>query len=431
MKLTKLIKPSEVNGVINAPPSKSIMGRITAAALLSDGITKIRNASLCDDGLTALDIIETLGAHVTRVAHIKVDAKKFVNEVIVKSKGIFKTVPKSDVINCKESGLCMRMFAPILSLLKRQFTLNATDSLQKRPMKMLEALAQLGAHCKTSAAGYSPIKLKGAIKGGKIKIDGSDSSQFLTGLLMALPLCKKNSIIEVLNLKSKPYVQMTISLLARLGIKIDSCGNFQKFKISGHQKYKTNINYSVEGDWSGASFMLVAGAIAGKVRINWLSINSFQADKEIISALKRAGAKIKIQKNNIIVEKDRLNAFEFDANDCPDLFPPLTVLAINCSGISVIKGVKRLKYKESDRATALAQEFGKIGAKIKIVGNNMKIIGTKLRGGKIDSHNDHRIAMAGAIAALNSEKGIYLLNPKCVSKSYPEFFDDLERLKER
>ncbi len=411
----KLIKPAKINGIVNAPASKSVMGRAVASALLTEGKTELINPSFCDDGLTALNIVETLGAQIIK--------KK--KKIIIESKGIFKTIPKNKILTCNESGLCIRMFAPIVALSGKKFILNASGSLLKRPMKMLGALTQLGAKCEIPTNGYPPIKVIGPMCGGKIQIDGSESSQFLTGLLMVLPLCSENSTIKVLNLKSKPYIQMTISLLAHFGIEIEN-KNFKKFKIKGNQKYRSGMNYFVEGDWSGASFILVAGAIAGKIRVNGLNINSYQADKEILSALKKVGAKIKIGKNYINVEKNELNAFEFDASECPDLFPPLVVLAINCKGTTIIKGTERLKYKESDRANVLMQEFRKIGAKIKIIKNNMEITGTKLKGGKVNSHNDHRIAMACAIAALNSKNGISLSNPECVSKSYPEFFNDLD-----
>lgn len=412
----KSIMPSEIKGKVNAPSSKSMMARAVAASLLVEGITTILKPSFCDDGLAAMGIAETLGARLNRIKA----------KVTVGSAGIFKNIPESNVLDCGESGLCMRMFAPIVSLLDEKFTLDAKGSLLKRPMKSLEELSQLGAECKTSA-GYPRVSVKGPIRGGRMDIDGSETSQFLSGLLMALPLCKEDSVIRVENLKSKPYVEMTLSLLRHFGIEIAN-ENYEIFRIKGNQKYKNAALYTVEGDWSGASFMLVAGAIAGKIRVENLRNDSPQADKAVIEALEKAGAKVKAEKDAVEVEKSELNGFEFDATHCPDLFPPLVALACNCEGKTLIKGTKRLEDKESNRAKALLEEFTKIGAKITVEGNIMRITGTKLKGGEVDSHNDHRIAMACAVAGLNSEKEVKINNENCVSKSYPGFFKDLEKV---
>lgn len=427
-----------------------------AAALLANGTTKINcnngyldpNYSLsseyiCNDGLAAISIIEELGALVkTRIVSKKYNQVKI--SIAVCSSGIFKNIPKSNILNCRESALCFRMFAPIVALRNEQFELNASGSLLKRPIGMLEDLSQLNAICKTRD-GFPPAIIKGPIKEetntniskssltNSISINCSESSQFVTGLLMALPLCKNDSIIKVSKLKSKPYVEMTISLLKQFGIKIIN-EDFQLFRIKGGQKY-TPCKYSIEGDWSGAAFMLVAGAIAGQLTVCGLDMNSFQADKKIMVALERAGATIKIignvgamTGNKIIIEKNKLNAFEFDANECPDLFPPLAALAANCKGTSIIRGTKRLKHKESDRAHALACEFAKLGIRIDLQEDQMKIFGGEINGGKIDSHGDHRIAMACAIAALNAKNKVKIKNPECVSKSYPEFFCVLDKL---
>ncbi len=412
----KSIMPSEIKGKVSAPPSKSMMARVVAVGVLAEGITKIFNPSFCDDGLAAMGIAETLGARVNKEK----------TEVTVHSEGIVRSVPKSNVLDCGESGLCMRMFAPIVALSNEQFVLDASGSLLERPMKMLEELSQLGAECKTSA-GYPRVSVKGPIRGGRMNIDGSETSQFLTGLLMALPLCEEDSAIHVANLKSKPYVEMTLSLLKDFGIQVVN-ESFEVFRIRGGQKYTPFHHYNMEGDWSGASFMLVAGAIAGKIRVENLRNDSLQADKAIIEALKKAGAKVNAGKDAVEVEKSELNGFEFDATHCPDLFPPLVALAVNCKGKTLIKGAKRLEGKESNRAKALLEEFTKIGARIEVEGDIMKITGTKLKGGEVDSHNDHRIAMACAVAGLNSEKEVKINNENCVSKSYPGFFKDLEKV---
>jgi 3-phosphoshikimate 1-carboxyvinyltransferase len=156
--------------------------------------------------------------------------------------------------------------------------------------------------------------------------------------------------------------------------------------------------------------------------------NSFQADKKILDVLRLCGAKVTEHKDAVKVERSPLHPFEFDANDCPDLFPPLVVLALNCNGTSVIKGAERLKHKESDRAQSLLEGFTRLGGKIDIKGDTMSIVGGSIRGGDFDPRNDHRLAMAGAIAGLNSELGVTIKDEHCVNKSYPNFFSELERL---
>jgi 3-phosphoshikimate 1-carboxyvinyltransferase len=417
----KVIEPAEVSGSIVAPASKSMMQRAVAAAMLSSGTTIIRNISSCDDAKTAIEIAKTLGAEIHK--------KRGTIQITGAKK------PKSSELHCNESGLCMRMFIPIAALYTEStkksrlslYKLTASGSLLKRPVVIQEnVLEQLGVKCKTTGA-YTPVTVQGPIHSGSITLHASESSQFLTGLLMTLPLCDGDSTLEVLSLRSRPYIDMTLFLLKKFGVivqheRIEE--NRDRFLIRGKQTYRA-ITYNVECDWSAAAFLLVAGAIAGKITVSGLDMGSKQADKAIIKVLKSAGARLKVDKTSITVEKKELNAFEFDATDCPDLFPPLAVLACNCNGKSIIYGTDRLRHKESDRATSLRTELGKMGALINVVENRMEIVGKKLSGGKVDSQQDHRIAMACAIAALNSEHGVEITNWKCVSKSYPDFFKDL------
>ena len=220
---------------------------------------------------------------------------------------------------------------------------------------------------------------------------------------------------------------MTISLLQRFGIEAEHDEDYRRFYIRGDQTYGSTA-YQVEGDWSGAAFLLVAGATGGSVKVLGLDWNSLQADRAIIQALNDAGAAMVIGEDYISTEKKDLRPFTFDATDAPDLFPPLTALAANCPGTSVIHGVERLKHKESDRALALVAEFGKLGIDISISGDKMEVRGAKPKGGAVDSRNDHRIAMACAVAALNGTGPTAIGNWQSVFKSYPGFFRDLESL---
>jgi 3-phosphoshikimate 1-carboxyvinyltransferase len=319
------------------------------------------------------------------------------------------------------------MFAPIAGLSRYRFFIEGSGSLSSRPMKTLETISLLGARC-TTAGGYPPVIVQGPIQGGTVRVDGSTSSQFLTGLLMAAPLCKNDSRIDVADLKSKPYVLMTIDLLKCFGITVDHDSDLTSFSIKGNQHYKAQ-SLAIEGDWSGAAFLLVAGAVAGSVRVEGLHTDSFQADKAILDGLTQAGATVETDDKHILVKRGDLHAFEFNAEDCPDLVPPLAALAAHCTGKSVIYGIERLKHKESDRALTVASEFSKLGVRVHLLPDRMEIYGSRPQGNCVDSHNDHRIAMACAVAALGASGPVAIGNPGAVAKSYPRFFEDLDSLK--
>ena len=411
----KFITRSTISGTVAAPASKSMMGRAVAAALLAEGVSVIAHPSFCGDARTALDIARTLGAAVS-------EGKK----VAVRGTGRNMRVPGANTIDCGESGLCMRMFAPIVALRDREAVLSASGSLRSRPMAMLEQLSALGASCVTDH-GRPPVRVRGPIRGGTVNVDASISSQFLTGLLMALPLCGKDSHIHVLNLKSAPYVRMTISLLEAFGVSTAHDEDMTEFAVKGNQEYRPST-YSVEGDWSGAAFLLVAGALAGSVTVTGLDLTSPQADRAIVEVLQMAGASVKTGAASITVEAGDLKGFHFDATNCPDLFPPLVALASACAGQSEISGLERLVHKESDRAKVLTDEFGKLGVSVRRNGQALEVQGGTVREGRVESHNDHRIAMACAVAALRAEGDVAINGASCVAKSYPDFFSDLAAL---
>lgn len=410
----RFIQPAEIKGIVRVPGSKSTTIRAYICATLAEGKSTFQKPSRCDDALMALSLARELGAEVeddVDMVHI--------------TGGQFE--PNWNELDCGESGLLMRIMAPLMALKDQQYTLIARDSLENRPMDMLEEpLASLGAKCLTTDS-HPPVVIKGPIKGGSVEVDGSQTSQFLTGLLIALPLCEEDSTIKINNLQSKPYIKLTKRVLKLFGV--DFTGNLSggEIHVPGGQKYEPSL-FKIPGDWSAAAFLLVAGAIAGQIALTGLSYKSPQGDRAIIDALKEVGAHIEVGKRSVIAKKDQLKAFTFDATDCPDLFPPLTVLALNCDGESRIKGVHRLGAKESDRGAVLVKEFSGLGGKLKIEDDELVIEGSKLKGGEGDSHGDHRIAMALAIAALNSEDGVDIDNEHCITKSYPNFFDDLKTI---
>jgi 3-phosphoshikimate 1-carboxyvinyltransferase len=270
--------------------------------------------------------------------------------------------------------------------------------------------------------------VRGPLTPGEADIDGSVSSQLLTGLLMALPACAGDSVLHVHELKSKPYIRLTLRLLEQFGIQLRANASLSRFEIPGRQKYRAR-SYRVEGDWSGAAFPLVAGAIAGRVELSGLVLDSAQADRAVLEALESAGARVRAGRERVAVEQSSLRGFDFDAAECPDLFPPLVALACFCSGTTTLRGAGRLRHKESDRASALLEEFTRIGARVRLDGDLLLVTGGTLEGGEARSHGDHRIAMALAVAALGSRRGVSISGEEAVAKSYPEFFDDLDTLR--
>lgn len=406
-----ILQPKAINGVLKIPSSKSSMQRAIAAAILTNGKTILKNPDFSNDSKAALKVAENLG----KIVEFKDDVVIISGERKIKNK----------TISVGESGLGIRMFSPVVSLFDEEITVTGKGSLKARPMDMIKKpLQDLGVRVLLNDK-FLPIKIKGPIKGGKITVDGSSSSQFLTGLLMALPNAKNNSEITVLNLKSKPYIDLTISILSDFEVEVTH-KNYQTFYIKGNQRFK-ETEYSVEGDWSSASFHIVAAAIAGKVELIGLDFNSTQADKKILEAVEQFGATI-TKGNSLIIEKNKNNSFNFDATDCPDLFPPLVVLAAASNGICRIKGVSRLAHKESNRALVLQKEFFKLGLKILLNDDIMEIEPSKLKGGTVHSNFDHRIAMAEAIASLISSEPITILETQAVNKSYPDFFEDFDSI---
>ncbi len=410
------LSKSTIQGVITAPSSKSYAQRAIAAALLADGVTTLSEVELCSDTKAALGVIQLLGARVQ-----KVDATTY------RITGGLK--PISDILNIGESGLATRMFTPIAALHKSPLTITGKGSILTRPMNMMyKTLRSLGVDLKSNE-NFLPITVCGAMKGGSAEVNGEVSSQFLTGLLMAVPMAKNDSTLKVAKLNSVPYIDMTLDVISKFGVVVKH-DDYKEFHIKGSQKYKA-IDYSVEGDWSGASCALIAGAVAGEITIENLNPLSIQADVAIIDALSKAGAQITTTNNSITVKKGELNGFEFDATHCPDLFPALAALAALCEGISKIKGTKRLVHKESNRALTIAQEFRKLGIRIDIVSEDdtMIIEGGEPKGGSASSRNDHRIAMALSVLSLCADGEVVIAGAEAINKSYPNYWKDLEKLK--
>jgi 3-phosphoshikimate 1-carboxyvinyltransferase len=426
------VHPNSIKGEQVAPASKSSMQRACAAALIHRGTTTILNPGHSNDDLAALDVIQKLGA----VVQIEQSSNEKYNptSITVHSDGV---KPIGTNMNCGESGLGIRMFTPIAALSDQTITIKGEGSLLKRPMHFFDTIfPKLGIEIE-SKDGYLPIQIKGPLKPVNIEVNGSLSSQFLTGLLMAYAASDAtNAVIHVKDLKSKPYIDLTLAVLNAFGWNVQH-QQYERFEFLAHPPLAAHINYTVEGDWSGAAFLLVAGAIAGPITVKGLQLNSMQADKAVMQALKAAGASIKINEDQIFIgpakdsaEMDtQLKAFEFDATHCPDLFPPLVALAALCNGVTTLHGVSRLAHKESDRGLTLQTEFAKLGIRIDLNQDTMLIYGgTGIHGAEVFSQHDHRIAMACGIAALSADAPITITDAEAVNKSYTDFFLDLQQL---
>lgn len=406
------VSSSKVKGELQAPASKSMLQRAIAAAFLAESPVQVDGYSSSADADAALGLLRSLG--------VKVEING--NRLLIHRNSNLKLAR----LSIGESGLGIRLFSPILALFKQSFTIEARGTLQKRPMHLIEnVLKSTGVNC-TTTNGFAPINIHGPLKGGEIYFDASEGSQLLSGMLMALPKLKSDSELIVSNLKSKPYIDMTISLLKDFGIEIEH-SDYTHFKIAGNQQYKVD-KYLVEGDWSGAAFLLVAAAINGSIQLENLRKDSLQGDKNIVDVLNQVGSNVQQEENRIFIEKKELKPFVYDATETPDLFPPLAVLAASCQGVSRIKGIHRLIHKESDRAEAIRVIFERLGLKIELVGDEMLIEGRKARGGIVSSFNDHRMAMMAAILGLTSIGPVQITEAESINKSYPQFYKDMQNI---
>lgn len=414
--MDKYVSASNIKGVVIPPSSKSYAQRAIAISLLANGRSILRNIEFCKDTRSALACIEALGAKVSLLDESTLAIEGGLN-------------PVNNLLSVGESGLATRLFTPIASLHNTPICIQGEGTLLHRPMgMMIEPLRSLGVEVR-DGGGFLPIEVCGPIHGGTLTVDGSISSQFITGLLLALPMAQDDTTLKVTNPVSTPYIDMTIDSARRFGIEImHNKGDYSEFFIEGRQQY-TPTDIAIEGDWSGAATMLVAGAIAGEVTVKNISTLSKQADTAICHALERAGAGLIIEQDTVTVSRRELRAFEFDATNAPDLFPALAALAAAAEGESVIIGTNRLRHKESDRAETIRQEYEKLGIDIDISEPNiMRIRGGEIHPAEVFSHDDHRIAMSLAVSALRCKGEVKITNAECVEKSYPTFFDDLESI---
>lgn len=417
-----MVKRSErFGGEIYAPPSKAYTHRVTIAALLSNGVSKILNPLYSDDTQATLKAIEAFGA----------ETKLEENCWTIKGTSQLKT--PDNPIDCGESGATLRFMIPIAALASGPSTFTLGESLRKRPLEpLLQSLKQLGAESSLQLSEKTAtVKVQGGgIKGGKTSIRGDVSSQFISGLLFACPRAEEDAEINVTTpLESRNYVQMTMEVLNKHNVKVFTSKDFRKLRVLCNQSYVPR-RHMVPGDFSSAAFLLAAAAItSSRVKVKNLNRHTKQGDKAILNILEKMGSKVTVKDEYVEVEAKQLNAVDVDAKDIPDLVPVCASLACYSKGVSKLYNARRLRYKESDRLSSLYTELKKMGADITIVEDGLIVSGPcLLQGATINPHNDHRIAMACAIAALGASGETMIQNSECVKKSYPNFFDDLQLL---
>ncbi len=402
-----IVKPSKISGVITAPPSKSFAHRILICAYLSGKKIKVLNAGDSVDVKVTLNALKTLGALI-------VEDK---NEIII-SKG---ELPKNEVIiNCNESGSSLRFLMPIVCALGVKATFTGSKRLLERPIsELVSSLNENGA----KIHGFS---VDGKLTAKRYEIDGSVSSQYVSGLLLALSYLDGESEVIIKNgFASKPYVDITLSVLTDFGVNVKEIEG--GYKIIGGYNTKKTV-YTVEGDWSGSAFILSMGAINGSVKVKGLNPNSTQGDKKILEILSKFGAKVEICDDEIKVSNSKLNGISVDMDDVPDLIQTVSAVACFSNGKTVISGVDRLRLKESDRISAILDSLQSVGVNARYENDCIIIVGKKPTGAKIDGKNDHRTVMSGAVLGVGASGQIEITCGEAISKSYPNFVSDYKEL---
>ncbi len=396
MGTTVTITPTKLWGQISVPPSKSISHRALICAALAKGRSEINNLLDCADTRATIDILRALGAKIVQ------SGKTTIVEGI--------SIPNKKVLaSCRESGSTLRFLLPVAAALGCEAKFTGEGKLPQRPITPY--FTELKKNGIIFESKFMPYIIKGQLKAGEYSIAGDISSQFISGLLFALPLLSGDSKIIITSpLQSKPYVDLTTDQLNKFGISVEETD--YGYYVKGGQCYKP-FNAAIEADMSQAAFFVAANALGSDIEIEGLNLNSLQGDREIID----------------IAERSQGNGFDADASQIPDLVPILTVLAALSEGVSHITSCGRLRIKECDRLAAITCELNKLGARIKEYDDSLEIEGVSaLSGGACQCHNDHRIAMSLAVASTCCTEKVVLEGAECIAKSYPNFFEDFTSL---
>lgn len=402
--------PFVPKGTVNVPPSKSDVHRAIICAAMANGVSRISPVALSNDIKATIGCIKALGA----------DAVLENNVLTVDGTNMYKN--KTALLDCGESGSTLRFFIPIAAVGNINATFVGKGKLPQRPIGIFtEALPKAGTVCKTE--GGLPLEIKGQLKSGIFEIPGNVSSQFITGLLLALPILEGDSEIVLTSpLESVGYIAMTIRTMKQFGVNIQATE--KGWHIKGGQSYKT-CDYTTDGDWSQAAFFMVLGAIGSKVTVKGVAKDSTQGDKKCAEILARFGAKVTQLDNEVTVEKGKLKAITIDASQIPDLVPVLSVCAAFAEGTTKIINAERLRIKECDRLKATAELLNNLGGKVKELSDGLEITGvSSLKGGNVNGYNDHRIVMSAAVCAARSDEDITATFAMSINKSYPDFYID-------
>lgn len=420
----KLKAVQSVSGQVTLPGSKSITNRILLLSAIADGATTIIGPLVSDDTLHMIDALKKLQVDLTQ--------KDNGDILIHGTRGNFKN--KSAEIFLGNAGTAFRPLTAALSFSKGQYTLSGLPRMHERPIKdLVDALLQLNADITyLDQEGYPPLKISPSeiMINGPIKIRGDISSQFLTSLLMAMPLTKKEVVIEIVgDLISKPYIDITLNLMARFGIHVKKI-DWKHFVIPGSSSYVSPGEIFVEGDASSASYFLAAGALAGDIEVKGIGRNSIQGDVKFAEALVLMGADINILEASIQIKKvAALQAINLDCNHIPDAAMTLAVLALFAKGTTKLLNIGSWRVKETDRIKAMATELRKLGAAV-TEGNDFIEITPPLKVKEhveIDTYDDHRMAMCFSLVSLRNIP-ITINDPACVNKTFPTYFEVLESI---
>ena len=400
------IAPGKLSGTVKAPASKSFAHRALICAALAGGASLLTNVDMSKDIWATIQCLNSLG--------FKAEYQGSSKSISISGEKLSKN---QALLNCGESGSTLRFMIPLAAALGVETEFTGEGRLPSRPIGEFNSIFQGKGIQIDSTAGALPLKIRGQLKSGVFHVSGNISSQYITGLLLALPILDGDSEIRLLTpLESAPYIDITIEVMAEFGVKVEKSD--EGFRVSGGQKYVAR-EYEIEGDFSQAAFWLSANILGSKLSVTGLNNASAQGDKAIVEVLKQ------MEFGPRHTEHERI----FDASQIPDLVPIMAGVAALLPGKTIINNAGRLRIKESDRLSAVTEELTKLGADIKEFPESLVIQGKQvLRGGRSSAWNDHRIAMMLAIVALNTKQGVTIDGFHCVEKSYPEFFKEFARL---
>lgn len=423
-----ILEPSRLQGTIRIPPSKSISHRAVICAGLAEGLSKIENVILSEDIAATLEGMKAMGTVVKGIeTNLPLDAEvDHPCNLLIEGNPVPQLL--NELIDCRESGSTLRFMIPLASFSGKMVTFTGQGKLGERPLDIYYRMfEEQGIEYQTSA-GLLPLTVKGSLKPGVYQLEGNVSSQFISGLMFLLPLLQGDSrIVLTTELESRGYVDLTLDVLEKFGIKVEN-RNYREFLIGGGQRYQ-KMDYRVEGDYSQAAFWIVAGILGSGIECLDLNPKSFQGDREILEIVRRMGANFEAQGDGLKVKPGPTRGTVIDAGQCPDLVPVLAVLASLSEGTTRIINAGRLRIKESDRLKAMATELNKLGGDVREMEDGLIIEGKdNLQGGRVDSWNDHRIAMALAISSLKCTGPVEMTGFESVKKSYPHFWQDFQKL---